>query len=288
MAGLEVLFTGDLPPQMRLLRFVALCTLVAVWVAWRVAVAPPSPPPRPPAKPWVAQYGDAVVLGVPGNVFGTISYVYADRASGACAVVDACGHASYLTREMAARNWRLDGLLQTHGHLDHVQALPDYARRTGLTPRMHAGDARMLRTFGIPTPDWRVMALPGVARATAATIAWILGMSRERQPETAPLADGELLTVGKLTLRVLWVPGHTPGSVCFYDAANRVMFSGDFLMKGTVGRVDLPESDPDAMQLSLRRIAAEIPDDVTLLSGHTDPTTMAAEKRNNPFLRQYA
>lgn len=286
---LELLWASDLFWWQRMLRFVVVCAALVAWVAWRVAVAPASPPPPAPAKPWERRFHDAHVIGVAGNAFGTISYVYADRATGRCAVVDSCGHSEFLLSEMAARGWHLDALLQTHGHLDHVQALPDYVKLDDApVPRLHPGDARMLRQYGIPTPAWRVLAAPGVARAAAATFAWLVGMSREPQPRAAPLADGEVVAVGNSSLRVVHVPGHTPGSVCFYDAHNKLMFSGDFLMKATVGRVDLPESDPDAMHRSLARVAREIPDDVHVLSGHTDPTTIGAEKMNNPFLSKYA
>ena len=105
-------------------------------------------------------------------------------------------------------------------------------------------------------------------------------------PPPRPLEDGDVVRVGALRLRVIHVPGHTPGSCCFYDEANRVMFSGDFLMKGTVGRSDLPQSDPDAMVRSLARIVDEVPPDVVILSGHTDTTTMGTELRSNPYLRK--
>ena len=143
----------------------------------------------------------------------------------------------------------------------------------------------MLRTYGLPMPKWGPLRLPFVAKMVAAVLAWILGMTREAMPETVALFDGERIDVGANALEVIHVPGHTRGSVCFYDEANKIMFSGDFLMKGTVGRVDLPEGDEAAMASSLRRVATTIPDDVVVLSGHTDPTTMGAEKRLNPHLR---
>ena len=208
-----------------------LLTLSVCYVAYRVRVAPPSPPPAAPKQPWERSMGSATVLAVQGNIFGTISYVYGDAARGECVVVDSSGHAAYLSREAAKRGLRVTQLLQTHGHLDHVQALSDYLRawRSLPPPKMHPGDRAMLGTYGIPIPSYGPLRVPCVARAAAAVVAWALGMSREPMPETANLDDGDVLAVGALRLEVLHVPGHTPGSCCFYDRVNKVLFSGDFL-----------------------------------------------------------
>ena len=274
-------------PSSSLGRISVVASLALGYVAWRVRVAPPSPPPPPPRQPWERTYGTATILAVQGNQFGTISYAYGDASTGECAVVDASGHAAYLAKELKKRGLLVTALVQTHGHLDHVQALPDYLAAHALlpAPRVHPGDAAMLRTYGLPMPKWGPLRLPFVAKMVAAVLAWILGMTREAMPETVALFDGERIDVGANALEVIHVPGHTRGSVCFYDEANKIMFSGDFLMKGTVGRVDLPEGDEAAMANSLRRVATTIPDDVVVLSGHTDPTTMGAEKRLNPHLR---
>ncbi len=100
------------------------------------------------------------------------------------------------------------------------------------------------------------------------------------------LADGQLLQLAGLELEVRHTPGHTPGHCCFYLPEEGVLFSGDQLFAGSVGRTDLPGGSYDQLMDSMRRRVLDLPPDTRVLPGHGPATTLAAERRSNPFLAQ--
>jgi glyoxylase-like metal-dependent hydrolase (beta-lactamase superfamily II) len=97
--------------------------------------------------------------------------------------------------------------------------------------------------------------------------------------------DGDVLSLGGVTCRVVHTPGHTPGSSCFRIGEDVLLFSGDLVFAGSIGRSDFPESDPAAMARSLARFL-ELPDDLRVLPGHGPETTVGQERASNPFLRE--
>ena len=110
--------------------------------------------------------------------------------------------------------------------------------------------------------------------------------------EVAELTDGSVLELAGLSVTVDHAPGHTPGSVTFrtpYDDSDdvaQIMFSGDLLFAGSIGRTDLPGGDPSEMNRSLRDKVLHLPDDVVVLPGHGEQTSIGQERQVNPFLRQ--
>ena len=107
---------------------------------------------------------------------------------------------------------------------------------------------------------------------------------RPRGVAPVDLADGERLVLGEHAFEVLHTPGHAPGHVAFYAPAAGVLFSGDALFRGSVGRTDLPLCDPLALERSLRDRLMALPDETRVLSGHGPETTIGLERRTNPFL----
>jgi glyoxylase-like metal-dependent hydrolase (beta-lactamase superfamily II) len=103
-------------------------------------------------------------------------------------------------------------------------------------------------------------------------------------PPDVLLHDGEIVNVGKMSFRVIHTPGHSPGQVCLYSEEEKVIFTGDTLFQGSIGRTDLPGSCEADMATSLLKLA-QMPDDVEVCPGHGEPTKMDFEKRFNPFLR---
>ncbi|MBH25138.1 MAG: hypothetical protein CMH57_11915 [Myxococcales bacterium] len=203
----------------------------------------------------------------PLGAFATNCYVIACDHTGHGAIVD-CSAEPTRIRAMIdaldpAPTIRL--LLQTHAHIDHVVALPDLKALTDAPIHLHRDDMPLYeaapmqsRMFGIPLAP-----LP---------------------PPDVFLKDGDTVTLGDLTARVLLTPGHTPGSICFYFQEQSVIFSGDVLFAGSIGRTDLPGGHFPTMRQSLDRLTSELPDDTLVLSGHGPPTTIGQEKRTNPFL----
>lgn len=99
-----------------------------------------------------------------------------------------------------------------------------------------------------------------------------------------PINDGDELKVGNLVFKVLHTPGHSPGHVCFWMKDYGLMFGGDLIFQGSIGRVDLPMSDTDQMTKSLKRITKDIPDHTVIMPGHNGQTTIGQEKRMNQFI----
>jgi glyoxylase-like metal-dependent hydrolase (beta-lactamase superfamily II) len=100
----------------------------------------------------------------------------------------------------------------------------------------------------------------------------------------AHLRDNQKLALGSLEVEVLHTPGHAPGHVSFYFPRNNLLVGGDLIIGGSIGRTDLPDSSPEDMEASIRRVM-ELPPSTRLLGGHGQPTTLADERSNNPFVQ---
>ena len=106
-----------------------------------------------------------------------------------------------------------------------------------------------------------------------------------RPERVHPVSDGDVIDAAGFELVVIHAPGHTPGSVCF--RTGELLFTGDLVFKGTIGRYDFPNSSEEAMQASLRRFLT-LPDALDVLPGHLERTTVAMERATNPFLLELA
>lgn len=159
-------------------------------------------------------------------------------------------------------------LLCTHGHLDHCFGNHFLYEQFGLKPEVHAAD------------DWLISNLP----LQAATM-FGFQYNEETTPVAHWLTNGEQITFGTHSLEVLSTPGHTPGSVLFYCADEGVVFSGDTLFRGSIGRTDFERGSWDNMMKSLQLVVKRLPPSTTVYCGHGPQTTIAEELRSNPFLR---
>lgn len=166
-------------------------------------------------------------------------------------------------------------LLITHGHWDHVGALPKLAKATGAPVLAHAEDAPVI--YGLPI---------GIAAAAPQDQADHRQAVEEGMTVDTPLHDGDELTLGGKTLRVLHTPGHTPGCLCLYAPEDKLLFAGDTLFaNGRYGRTDFPRGSMEAMVNTLKTKFVDIPDDVTVYSGHEGYSTMGRERQLNPYLQ---
>ena len=163
-------------------------------------------------------------------------------------------------------------LLATHGHVDHIGAAGAAVRRWSMVGYLH------------PDDDW-------LARDPATQLRMMFGMQPDGDyapPEHyEDLHDGQVLEVAGLSFEVLHTPGHTPGHVCFRVADEGILFAGDHLFAGSIGRTDLPGGDYDTLMLSMRDKIAPLPPDTDVLPGHGPATTIARELAVNPFLSQF-
>jgi len=193
------------------------------------------------------------VVSLPLGAYETNCYVVTPPGSGDAVVIDPGDDAPAVRRVLADRGLTLRGILVTHGHLDHVGAVRDLAGDPGSEVCMARGDADGLRGFA-PAPY---------------------------EPDHL-VGGGDEVDVGGVHFRVLDVPGHTAGSVAY--AADGVVFSGDVLFAGSVGRTDLPGGNAETLLASIDLLMRELPPETVVASGHGPATTLARERAGNPYL----
>jgi glyoxylase-like metal-dependent hydrolase (beta-lactamase superfamily II) len=179
-------------------------------------------------------------------------------------VIDPGEDPARVAGRLAELGWRPRLIVITHAHWDHVNACAALASRFGVEVAMHPADADLLRAVPEVTLE------RSGARGPAPPL---VGRS---------LADGDVVRFGSEQLRVWHTPGHTPGSVCLLG--DGVVFSGDTLMAGWVGRTDRPGGDQPAIRASLWDRLLTLPDDTRVYAGHLEVTTIGAERRDNPYL----
>lgn len=198
-------------------------------------------------------------------------YVVSDD-SNECVIVD-CG--AYYDEEKAAIHSyiRQNGLkpvhlLATHGHLDHNFGNADIYREYGLKVEVCSEDRELVENL----PE-------------QASNLFGIDIEEAQPPIGRLLKDGDSITFGTHTLRVLRTPGHTHGSVLFYCEKEKVAMTGDTLFRMSIGRTDFPEGDWREMENSLHNVVARLPQDTVILSGHGPKTTIADELKYNPYLK---
>lgn len=197
------------------------------------------------------------------GAFEENTWLLHDAATGEAVFIDPGDDARGLGLELERRGARLTAIWLTHAHLDHIGAVEGLRRLwPGVPVHLH--------------PDDRVV-YENASRAAA-----IYGIPFEQpEPAEAALAEGQVLTFAGRQFTVWHLPGHAPGHVAFVSAGE--VFSGDLLFAGSIGRSDLPLSDPRALQGSLERLAT-LPPETVVRPGHGPATTIGAEVRTNPFL----
>lgn len=186
-----------------------------------------------------------------------------------CAVVDPGAESGRIFAAIERLGLVPEKILLTHGHVDHIAHCAQVAERYGIGILVHRADLPYLAG-----PQWpELEALLGARPCPA--------------PERF-VEEGETIDVAGVHLEVIHTPGHTPGGVCYVDAASRTILVGDTLFAGSVGRVDLPGGDGAALVHSIRHKLFLLDGDWTLLPGHGPETTLAAERRDNPFVGEHA
>jgi hydroxyacylglutathione hydrolase len=157
-------------------------------------------------------------------------------------------------------------LLNTHCHFDHIFGVERCRSEWNLKWEAHPGDAFLV--------------------ANAPNQAAMFGMKIPPiQPPEVALAEGDEITIGQSRWTAIHVPGHSPGSICLYNAANGIVLAGDVLFRGSIGRTDLPQGDYDTLIEGIQEKLMTLPPEVTVYPGHGPSTTIGFEKANNPFLQ---
>ncbi len=220
-----------------------------------------------------------LIAGFPAGSWAANCYLVATGPGTECVVVDPGQDAAPGIADIV-REHRLKpvAVLLTHGHLDHMWSVAPVSGTYDATAWIHPSDRHLLAD-----------PMAGISRETAAML--LGGRYEFAEPDdVAELADGQRLELAGLEVVVDHTPGHTAGSVTFRtpysdDGVSEVMFSGDVLFAGSIGRTDLPGGDHETMLQTLRDKVLTLPDDVAVLPGHGEQTSIGHERATNPFLR---
>ncbi|MCF3961522.1 MBL fold metallo-hydrolase [Streptomyces fuscigenes] len=223
-----------------------------------------------------------LIAGFPAGAWGTNCYLVAPAAGEECVIIDP-GHqaADGVAETVAKHRLKPVAVILTHGHIDHVASVVPVCGAQGVPAWIHPSDRYMMSD-----PE------KALGRSIGAQL---MGELTVGEPDDLrELADGATLSLAGLEWGVAHAPGHTKGSVTFGlpEAGDvgipPVLFSGDLLFAGSVGRTDLPGGDTAELLDSLGRVCLPLDDSTVVLSGHGPQTTIGQERATNPYLRQAA
>lgn len=200
------------------------------------------------------------ILTCPVGQLQTNCYIVV-RQNAVC-VIDPGADEGSIMAVLTGEKVAVQSIVLTHGHADHVAAAAVLKRLTGAPILAHPADGYLLR-------------------ATDNMVAKALGLTAVIAPDEE-LSDGTLIKVADIEFTVLATPGHTPGSCCLYSAKEQVLFSGDTLFRGSIGRSDLQGGNAKTIARSLSRLK-ELPPEVQVYPGHGAGTTIGRERMNNRY-----
>ena len=206
---------------------------------------------------------DPEVVALPNGQFAENCYLVADRSTREAVIIDPGEEPAMFLAELDTRAWTLRGIWLTHAHIDHIMGVGAVRQATGAPIHLHPLDR--------PIYD----ALPQFGT-------WV-GMQLEPPPPPdVALQHGVPVRVGRFEFDVRFTPGHSPGSVSF--VGHDMVFGGDVLFNGSVGRTDLPGGDSATLMASIHSQFLSLPDSTVVHSGHGPATTIGVERLTNPFL----
>lgn len=205
------------------------------------------------------------------NPFQENTYILYDE-SGECVIVDAGLYGAKEQEDIdnfiSANSLKPVKLINTHGHIDHIAGIDYLSKRYGVELYIHADE------------------IDNINRSAAMGAAF--GFNIEKPAcKVNFIAEGDDVTFGKSTLKVIGLPGHTKGGVGFYCESQKIIMVGDTLFKGSIGRTDLPGGDYETIIRSIIKTLLPLGDEVRYYSGHGESSTLGQERRYNPFVNEH-
>lgn len=196
---------------------------------------------------------------------GVNCFILADPETKDGVVVDPGDESGAILELVRAKGVKVKYILNTHGHFDHIGGNLKLVEATGATLMIHRGDEPFLSRASLSARNY--------------------GLKADDSPSPAAyLEDGQSITFGSIELKVIHTPGHTPGGVCLHIPSEGVLISGDTLFAESIGRTDLPGGSTEQLVTSIRTKLLVLPDETRVYPGHGPATTIAHEKRYNPYL----
>lgn len=210
---------------------------------------------------------DLQIVQLPLGMTMTNAYLVAEASSGKAVVIDPGFEDQRIISEAQTRGWQIEAIWLTHAHFDHiggVGAVVDALEQKPLIA-LHPNDKWLWEADG------------------GAGFFGLEGVDKGPEPQIWLKAD-QTLHLGEISFEVRFAPGHTPGHVMFYCQQTAVLFCGDVIFQGSIGRTDLPRGDYAKLIQSIQTQVLTLPDETRLLNGHGPETTVGRERVYNPFL----
>lgn len=201
---------------------------------------------------------------LPLGQMGTNCYVLADEVTKKAAIIDAPEQPEQILSFLAEKGYTLTDIILTHGHFDHILALPELLQKTDAVLSVHKNGRDFLKDSSRNLADY-------------AGVSWT-----PVEPDVL-LHEGDVLSLAGEQFRVIHTPGHTSDSICLYGGG--MLLSGDTLFQLSVGRTDFPTGDLKEEIASIKEKLMVLPDDTKVYPGHGPATTIGEERRGNPYLR---
>ncbi|MBL8164304.1 MAG: MBL fold metallo-hydrolase [Anaerolineae bacterium] len=205
------------------------------------------------------------------GIAATNCYIVGDTERREAIVIDPVDQAALIQQSAQAEGWTIKLIVATHAHFDHVLASKELKELTGAPFYLHGDSLPLLRNL----PQQGIM-FTGKPFPEAAA------------PDRLLTTESEIIELGAIRLETLYTPGHAPGHLSFYMRDGKLVFSGDSLFAGSVGRTDLPGSDQELLMRSIFDKLLTLDDDTRVLPGHMGMTTIGKERATNPFILAYA
>jgi len=192
-------------------------------------------------------------------------FILADEKTKEAVVVDPGDDAQEILKIIQDKSFKVKYIVITHGHFDHVGANKALKDATGAELLIHEGDAPVM--------------------ASASQHSQAFGLNTQSSPRADRyVKHGDIITAGEVSLKVLHTPGHSPGGISLLDQG--IVFTGDSLFAGSIGRTDLPGGDLMTLIRSIKTNLMALPDDTKVFCGHGPATTIGEERKENPFLNK--
>lgn len=193
-------------------------------------------------------------------------YVAFDEESKEGFIVDPGNEAEKIFSRIQGEGIKVQAILLTHGHWDHIGAVEELRQKLGVQVHIHGDDAAMLTD------------------SRQNLFAYMAGGTMEGEPADKVFREGAVFPCGSFSFKVIHTPGHTPGGCCFYSEEAGVLFSGDSLFAEEIGRCDFPGGSLRSLVGSLKEKILPLPEETKVYPGHGPATTVGWERVHNPYL----